>query len=188
MVVDPGTFAYNAPPLRPAAASAAAHNGPRLEGHDAAHRGPRFLWLTWPEAEVKKAAWVDGVATLVAEAAGKVRRRVVVTPDQVRIEDRSLTGAPALEVRWLLHPDAVREQLVSRRLSVENGGSAGEGSRQDGATRGDGLERWDEEGWFSSHYERKEPAPAVRVRVAPAGAYDGVVTEVRAPRPGEGIR
>jgi hypothetical protein len=50
---DAGTFRYAAPPpWRNGLAGESVHNGLTLAEHPLARRGPRFLWLSWPNARV----------------------------------------------------------------------------------------------------------------------------------------
>ncbi len=131
VVVDAGTFAYNAPPpWRNGLAAAAVHNGPLVDGREPGVRGPRFLWYVWPRADLLEARLEDGEAVLVAEVPGVVRRTVRATPAGVSVEDRPLApGVRQLAVRWLLHPEAdpalVRVEGGSDTVAAEEGGVAG---------------------------------------------------------------
>lgn len=155
-VVDPGTFAYNAPPpWRNALATAAVHNGPVLDDREPGVKGPRFLWYLWPEAEIVSARWSHGTATLVAEVPGRLRRTILVTGDEVSIEDQVLAaGAGKVTVHWLLHPHADGSQAI-----VEGDSEVvvpGEGSPL---------------GWFSPRYGERVPGRCIRVtRAAHLGA------------------
>lgn len=152
VVVDAGTFAYNAPPpwnngLR----AAAAHNGPAA---GSAERGPGFLWLDWPRARIRSATGAE----LVAESS-RVRRTVRVEGDVVEVVDEptdraagvAASDAAAVTVNWLLHPGIqVRQDRVT--------GDARLGRAREGDVRG----------WFSPTYGRREPSSYVLVE-APAG-------------------
>ena len=106
LVVDPGTYSYNAPPLTRQLAAAEAHNGPRRDDRPSAMVGPRFLWLKWPEATILDVSWDGETARIVAAGHG-VRRTVTVSPRVVTVSDES-EGEPSspLRIRWTLHPDA----------------------------------------------------------------------------------
>lgn len=161
-IVDPGTFSYNAPPLDRAFASASAHNGPIVDGREPGLRGPRFLWLAWPEARVIQASWQDQQATIVAELPGRVRRTVRVREGEVRVEDDVLLDtAEEITIRWLLHPtmDPAGAELPPDARRLE--------SRPDGAA-----------GWFSPRYGQRLAAPCFEVS-APADAGALVSTFVR---------
>jgi heparinase II/III-like protein len=164
VVVDPGTYAYNAPPpWRNGLVSALVHNGPVLDGREPGVRGPRFVWYLWPEADLLRADFDGRFATLVAEVRGKVRRTVVVTREEVRVEDRILPGvADEAAVRWLLHPDASAESV-----RVEGGGEVM--AAREGATPG----------WYSPAYGARTASRWVEAR---RGARDGaeIVTTIRA--------
>jgi hypothetical protein len=108
VIVDAGTYAYNAaPPWRNALMSARVHNGPLLDDREPGIRGPRFLWYAWPSAELRSASReADGRVRLVAQVPGSVRRTVEVRRDSVTVLDEVLdaAGAARVVVRWLLHP------------------------------------------------------------------------------------
>lgn len=127
VVVDPGSYAYNAPPpWRNGLAGASVHNAPIVDGREPGVRGPRFLWYLWPEARFTKIHPIDNGFELVAEIRGEVRRRVRVCPDEVVVEDEVLRpDAREAVTRWLLHPDADSAQLEVRGGKMEH---AAEGS------------------------------------------------------------
>jgi len=170
VVVDPGTFAYNAPPpWRNGLAGAAVHNGPVVDGAEPGVRGPRFLWYLWPRAELLEAKAEGGAVHLAARIPGRVRRDVRVSGGAVEVTDRVLDAAAArLSVRWTLHPgapvDAVRVDGPSRVREAAEGDTAG---------------------WYSPRYgerlatrcveaERERPRPLeVRTRIsAPGETHD----------------
>jgi hypothetical protein len=150
LVVDPGTFAYNAPPpWRNGLAGADVHNGPVVDGVEPGVRGPRFLWLIWPEAELVTASFQGGKGTLVARVPGSHERRVSVVADRVVVEDRALrAGSRDLRVRWLLHPDADRAAV-----EITNGVAASVAATEDSTA-----------GWFSQHYGDRVASTLVEAR------------------------
>lgn len=154
VVVDPGTFAYNAPPpWRNALVTARVHNGPLLDGEEPGLRGPRFLWLVWPRAQLRTTELHDGAATLVAEIPGRLRRVVHVSIDAVDVHDEALAaGTHALRVIWLLHPDASAADITCSPVG-----------RTVGAAESDAL------GWFSPRYGERLPSLAV-IAENPAGS------------------
>jgi hypothetical protein len=107
-VVDAGTFAYNGPlPWRNALAAPQVHNGPLVDDQEPGVRGPRFLWLRWPNARILRAAQDGDTMVLSAEIADRIRRTVRVERELVRVDDLVLTSAAStVTVRWLLHPSA----------------------------------------------------------------------------------
>ena len=167
VVVDAGTFAYNAPaPWRNGLVSARVHNGPVLDGREPGVRGPRFLWYLWPQADLVRAEWDGTVATLVAEIPGKVRRTVVITPREVRATDEVPAGvADEVVVRWLLHPSADPSSVA-----VAGGSETKQGEEGDTA------------GWYSPAYGLRLPSRYVEVRRDARGGAE-IVTVFR---PGEG--
>ncbi len=162
VVTDPGTFSYNAPaPWGNGLAAASVHNGPLLDGAEPAERGPRFLWLTWPSARVVSAEYQEGVARVVAERPGAVRREISVCERTVRVIDRALDhSAHSLQVTWLLHPDALDDYVVDA-----------DGARSVGA-RDDSLV-----GWYSPTYGVRRASRAVRV-VRRVGSDPAIVDTV----------
>ncbi len=148
MVVDPGTYAYNAPhPWRNGLSSAHVHNGPQVEGREAGVRGPRFLWLTWPRAEIVRVREGTEEVEIVARCPGIAERRVRVRPGGVEVEDRVLGEPGTLQVTWTLHPDQSPDGLDI------------EGPSEEVETTENALP-----GWFAPCYGLRIPAPARRVR------------------------
>jgi hypothetical protein len=145
VVVDPGTFSYNsAPPWNNGLAEARVHNGPMVDGRVRAARGPRFLWLSWPEATIVRAQQAaSGRAELVAEAPG-VRRSVSVSSDRVVVTDEMIDArATRMRICWLLHPEA---DLAG--VSCSSPWSMVEGAE-------------DTTGWYSPHYGKRIPSRAL---------------------------
>lgn len=152
VIVDPGTFAYNAPePWRNGLAGAAVHNGPLVDGREPGIRGPRFLWYLWPEARILTAERIDAETyELIAEIPGEVRRVVRVGPGIVTVDDQVLRpAAREATVRWLLHPNADPAQI-----EVEEG-------KLEPAREGEVV------GWFSPGYGVRIASRAVSVCWAP---------------------
>ncbi|GJG88446.1 hypothetical protein tb265_36270 [Gemmatimonadetes bacterium T265] len=165
LVVDAGTFAYNAPPpWRNGLVAARVHNGPLVDGHEPGVRGPRFLWYAWPDAEVESAAWTDGGATIVAARAGTIRRTVRVTGSGVRVVDEVAPGAgDEVAVRWLLHPDAPDDAV-----RVEPGpGEAACTPASDASV----------DGWYSPGYGARQPSRVLAVH-RPARQGATIVTTI----------
>lgn len=155
VIVDPGTYAYNAAaPWNNGLTGAGVHNGPIVDDREPGIRGPRFLWYIWPCAELRHVSHSHNSAVLVAEIAGRVRRTVSLTPDCVEVIDEVLArGARKLLVRWLLHPDA-----DIRSLTV-NGAAQLLAATNEQTT-----------GWFSPTYGLRIPSHYVEVeRSAAAG-------------------
>lgn len=165
VVVDPGTFSYNAPPpWRNALASAVVHNGPVLDASEPARRGPRFLWYSWPSARVVQTQFDTSSARLVAEMPRRVTREIVVESREVSVIDSVLDGrVSSLQVTWLLHPDVQSEDAVQ-------------------ATGAEGIaaHETDVTGWFSPTYGMRLPSKALRVRVARNAGPLACVTRIQA--------
>jgi hypothetical protein len=159
VITDAGSFAYNAPPpWTNGLATALVHNGPVVNDREPAIRGPRFLWLSWPSATLMHAEGDASGATLIATLADAasgvmlIERRVVVTPGDVTVEDRPLVDMVAMQVTWLMHPDAVGATID------------GEGGARTELTAHDD----DASAWFSPTYGVKHASRAVRLRLSPA--------------------
>jgi hypothetical protein len=171
VVVDPGTFAYTAPPpWNNGLATARVHNGPIVDGVEPGVRGPRFLWLAWPEAAIVSTEFSEGSAVLVAELGGRARRTVWVVPGVVRIEDEALDpeGSKNLAVVWTLHPDAPLE-AVSVTAPVVVAPAEPDGVR----------------GWFSPHYGERVATRFVEAIVRGGTPLVTTVTRAEAgPGPG----
>lgn len=146
IVVDAGTYAYHAPPpWRNGLVGADVHNGPVVDGQASGVRGPRFLWLLWPDALLESAEPVDRGVRLAASIPGRVRRTVLVTPDRVSIDDQALGDRGGrIVVRWLLHP-AVPASILESNTPA----------RVRAAAEGDVA------GWFSPYYGCREAAHVV---------------------------
>jgi hypothetical protein len=148
VVTDPGTYAYNAPrPWANGLAGAAVHNGPLLDGHEPAERGPRFLWYSWPSARVLRASYDDGEATLAAEIPDRVLRELTVASERVEVTDRVLdASARSAQVTWLIHPEA----CSSYRVDAPDAQVVRAAEGDVGA-------------WFSPTYGLRIPTVAIRI-------------------------
>jgi hypothetical protein len=151
VITDPGTFAYNAlPPWRNALTSAVVHNGPVLDRSEPAARGPRFLWYSWPHAKIIAAEQVDGVARVVAEIPGRVKREIEISEIGVRVEDTALDPSAAhMQVTWLLHPSVADHDCIEARNLERIAAKEG-----------------DITGWFSESYGVRVPSTAIRIQAA----------------------
>jgi hypothetical protein len=147
VVLDPGTFAYNAPlPWNNALTSAVFHNGPVLDGAEPAERGPRFFWYTWPEAQIVATSYQSGKGLIVATLSGRAQRRVEVDAHGVAVSDSVLDPQVAvLEVNWLVNPGAAAVLEA-------------DGSETIDATEGSPL------AWFSPTYGHRQAMKVVRAR------------------------
>ncbi|MBX6332490.1 MAG: alginate lyase family protein, partial [Gemmatimonadaceae bacterium] len=165
VIVDAGTFSYNAPPpWRNGLAGAAVHNGPLLDARENGVRGPRFLWLIWPRAVLREAAPDGDAFVLSGEVPGQVRRTVRVTAHGVTIEDEVLAAdARRVIVRWLLHP-AIDSAMV----------------RIDGSRRVLPAIEGDPRGWFSPHYHERIPSRYIEIERDAALGYR-IVCEISPP-------
>ena len=163
IVVDPGTFKYNAsPPWNNGLATARVHNGPLLDDREPGVRGPRFLWYLWPAGEIDAVETGARGDRLRARSVTGVSREVEVGPGVVTVRDRVEGGrASQLHVRWTLHPDAKGEPI-----SIEGESEAGWGG--EGAVMG----------WFSPHYGERLRTRYIDAR-RPALAGAEIVTRIR---------
>ncbi|MDQ3698830.1 MAG: heparinase II/III family protein [Gemmatimonadota bacterium] len=158
VATDAGTYRYAAdPPWNNGLAAAEAHNTVSLPGRPAARRGPRFLWLGWPEARVLETSHNRETVRVTLENRSWARegirhlRHCEVGPSGVSVLDE-ISAPPELEVPvalcWLIDgpPDEV---AVAASVPVTRTDRAGDpGSVQ---------------GWISEHYAAKRPATSVRV-------------------------
>jgi hypothetical protein len=156
-VVDPGTFAYNAqPPWNNGLAGGAVHNGPVLGDVEPGIRGPRFLWLAWPDAVIESVERIGATVAVVAQLVGRVRRTVRIGPDEVRVRDVSLDAkASRMSVHWTLHPN-----VPPSALSVDGETEIGVGEPDD------------VRGWFSPRYRQRIATTFVGARVAAGSALE----------------
>jgi hypothetical protein len=163
-VVDPGTFAYNAPPpWRNALSGARVHNGPVLDGAEPGRRGPRFLWYSWPSARIRNATLCGDRAQVLAELDGRVLRAVEVRADGVSVRDSVLDPAVStMQVSWLLDPCSRNVQLAVEGAEVE----------RTVAAEGDIL------GWFSPTYGLRQRSRAVTARARRSGETLEIVTSI----------
>lgn len=159
--------------------STAAHNTVEVDQHDQMIKGPRFLWLRWTRAEVRK--WLTrpdldidyfrGVHFGYARLAGRVvHERTVFRRRDVFVVFDEITGRGSHEaaLRWrLCDADWQRENDECR---AEIGGD--EFALRVGAADGSeiSLRRGEEgpqpEGWESRYYAVKTAVPTVVARTA----------------------
>ena len=155
VIVDAGTYSYNAPPpWRNGLAGARVHNGPLLDDREPGVRGPRFLWYSWPQAALLDAVRDGDDFVLRAEVPGRVRRTVRVRLMGVDVEDEVLArDASRIVARWLVFP-GVSADVV----------------HVDGDRRVLAADDEDTDGWFSPTYNERIPSCCVEVeRSAAAG-------------------
>lgn len=149
VIVDPGTYAYNAePPWKNGLAVASVHNAPLLDDREPVVKGPRFFWREWPSARLIAVEAQESEARIVGEVPERVRREVVIRKDEVLVTDTVLDPeVQSVQVIWLVHPeviapDVVRAQGASELLPHADATDA----------------------WFSPSYLQRIPASAIRVR------------------------
>ena len=149
LIVDPGTYAYNAPPpWKNGLAVARVHNAPVLDDREPVSKGPRFFWKEWPSARLITAETEASGVRVVAEVPDRVRREVEICADEVLVTDTVLDSeVRSVEVTWLLHPDVTASNVIRADAARDLTASAD-------AT----------DAWFSPSYLSRFPARAVRVR------------------------
>lgn len=148
LIVDPGSFAYNAaPPWRNGLAVARVHNAPLLDDSEPASRGPRFLWRQWPSSRLIEASARQDSVRVIAEVPDRVKREVLIRRGEVLVVDTVLDpSVKSIQVTWLVHPDLADVDIV----------------HADGAN--DVRPLSDEiDAWFSPTYGRRVPTRAIRV-------------------------
>lgn len=169
VATDAGSYQYGEP-WKNALAGVEVHNTVTVEGRPPAVRGPRFLWLSWPEAcltrasiegnevhlEMENRSWrTDGIRHV---------RQCVVGRAGVRVTDEIVAAAGSTEratVQWLLDGPA--------SLIAVDAGDADVRAAEGGA--GGPL------GWISERYGEKRPGTSVRITGTPGARPFRVVTE-----------
>ncbi|MDB4916144.1 MAG: hypothetical protein JWM95_3788 [Gemmatimonadetes bacterium] len=146
VIVDPGTFAYNAAvPWNNALVGARVHNGPLVGTNEPGIRGPRFLWFSWPDATLTSVTSDGDTVRIIGTRPDHVRREVIVRENHVVVrDDRDAAAVGPLNVCWLLHPECSPDAL-----SV------------DGATDMLAAAENEVRGWFSPLYGLRVPSRAV---------------------------
>jgi hypothetical protein len=170
--IDAGTFRYMAPPpWQNGLAGIEVHNTVCITGVEAARRGPRFLWLTWPSARVESASVVgDEILIQITNDSWRHRgithrRRCTVRADGVSIIDE-IRMDPALaapvHVHWLLEEEATLHMTSSEEATItEVRGDAD-------ATRG----------WVSDCYAVRRPVRSVRLSAVPRSGELRIVSSL----------
>ena len=160
VAIDAGTFRYSAPPpWNNGLVPIDVHNTVAITGFDAARRGPRFLWLSWPRARINTAGSVgDAVSIHVTNDSWRTegivhRRTCTLYPHGALIVDE-IDAPPVFDapvhVHWLLEADApVRVAAENATVTDVSGDAA--------SVRG----------WTSESYGVKRPARSVRLTVRP---------------------
>lgn len=175
---DGGSFLYNgSQPWKDWFPSTAAHNTIEIDGVDQMVRGPRFLWLLWPEARVLANSHAgDGSGSLFeAEHDGyrrlaspvTHRRRVERTGDRYLVRDELLgAGRHQVALRWRLCDEAWKQDGNTFTLTDGDRHYAVTiGPLPDGFSprlaRGENSPR--PEGWESTYYAERKPSPTIVV-------------------------
>lgn len=110
VLVDPGTFSYNAPrPWLQYFVGTSSHNTVTVDGRDQMTKGPRFMWMGWTRARVLRFD-VDTNQTVFEgehySYAPVVHRRLAVLRDDVLIVVDRLWGDKrphAFRLHWLVN-------------------------------------------------------------------------------------
>ncbi len=160
IIVDPGSYAYNAPtPWKNGLAVGRVHNGPVLDDQEPASNVHRFLWSDWPSSRIVGVETsADGVLA-VAEIPGRVRRDLLIRRDEVTVTDTVLDArVQSVQVTWLLSSEVADLDIVHA-----NGAS-------DLRPAGDAVDAW-----FSPSYLLRVPTRAIRAR---RGKSEGETLEV----------
>jgi hypothetical protein len=178
--IDAGTFRYMAPaPWHNGLVSIDVHNTVSISGIDAARRGPRFLWLTWPRARID-AVSIDGDA-IIFEITNDSwhhrdivhRRTCTLRTDGASIVD-DIRGGPTFDA--LVHVQWLLEDGADVSVMCAEGGTISE-------VRGD---RESTRGWISESYATKRPVRSVRFTAAPRAGQVRIVSSFGAVRtPGQ---
>ncbi len=138
------------------------HNGPVVDDREPATRGPRFLWYSWPAAEILHARIDKGRVEIAAQRPGEVRRDITATPSAVTVADTLLNpNALTLQVSWLLHPQIRDTDAVTME------GDVGIAARERVI-----------DGWFSPTYALRLPSRVRRVRREGMLAKTPIVTHI----------
>ncbi len=195
--VDPGSFSYNAPkPFDHAFTRAQFHNTVTRDGADQMERVSRFLYAPWPKGGVAldryagegrlfwREAWHGGY---LRSADPCVHRRAVVMVDGLHLfVIDALDGREPhdLTLHWhlagLCEADAaglggVRGRVAGEDLHFACGASGAEQTRVE-TMRADREGRG---GWWSPHYQKREPLLTVRLH---ARAAQGRLWSVFSPK------
>jgi hypothetical protein len=177
--IDAGTFRYMAPPpWNNGLTAIEVHNTVSIAGLEAARRGPRFLWLSWPRAHIASAR-VEGdeVVIDIMNDSWRARgithsRRCTLRPDGAVVIDEIHVNAdfvgPVL-VHWLLEDGA--------EVSMTSSSNASETEM-----RGDPTST---RGWASEAYGVKRPVRSVRLS---ATVHAGTVRIVSSFGAARGVR
>ncbi|MEJ7810335.1 MAG: heparinase II/III family protein [Gemmatimonadaceae bacterium] len=172
IATDAGTFRYAArSPWNNGLAGVEVHNTATLAGNPPAVRGPRFLWLKWPNARtIGAAAGSDSLTRVVLENRSWVRlgithrRTCELFPGGITVLDE-VFGPPLTSERivlqWLV--DGVAEDL---RIEAS-------GEVRVSSTRGDETST---RGWISEAYGERRSALSVRAEGLLTGGIFRVVT------------
>ena len=172
IALDAGTYRYNGePPWANALADVAVHNTLTIDDHPPALRGPRFLWLTWPEARLVDARIApDGSVRceMVNDSwrrLGILHRRVcevyesgVLVLDVVTCPH---TMSDPIHVHWLV------DGTLADIAVVSTGATSIEGVSGDGGSTF---------GWVSDCYAVKRPATSVRITGLAERGYFALAT------------
>jgi hypothetical protein len=155
--IDAGTFRYSAPsPWNNGLTGIDVHNTVAIAGVEAARRGPRFLWLSWPSARVHSArivgeevvidivndSWAHRGITHHRQCVLRAGGAVIV--DEIQA-DPTFTGL--VHVQWLLEDGADVSMTSSSEATLTE-------------VRGDGGST---RGWRSDSYSVKRPVRSVRL-------------------------
>jgi hypothetical protein len=181
-LIDPGTFVYNrAPEWRNHFRGTAAHNTVSVDGRDQSEPGDTFAWerlarvVARPPVERRWCAYLEGEHDGYLRLKGGVRHRrrvLAIVPEYWVIVDE-LWGQGAHRATWHYHlaPDLVGEVQSAEGVTTATlrGAEGLAGLTLAASASGEArlvTSQWSPlQGWASSRYGEKTPAPVLEVTV-----------------------
>jgi hypothetical protein len=172
VATDAGTYRYAAPaPWANGLAAMEVHNTLTLPARPAARRGPRFLWLSWPEARVVHAEALDGGRIRVV-----LENRSWLSEGILHRRTCELSGAGATVLDVITAPRELELPVVLHWLldgSSDEIAVAATAPIARSEARG---EEGDVRGWISERYAQRRAATSVRIESRVAGGVLRIVT------------
>jgi hypothetical protein len=168
VLVDPGTYSYNAPaPWNSYFPSTAAHNAITVDGRDQMRKGDRFLWHMWTRSRLRRFESHEDGGRFDGEHYSYdpiVHRRQVVLKKRIYVVIDDVFGSPLVHdyrLHWLLNDFALEPDRTG--ALIHRGGSLAPlrllvRASVPGELRWARADEQTPRGWRSLYYGERQPA------------------------------
>ena len=169
--VDAGTFRYlAAPPWRNGLVHIDVHNTLSIDGLPAALRGPRFLWLRWPNARIVNAELGDSDEVRIVIENHSWRRAAIVHRRTCHVRSTSVVVVDEL------HAPAAFDRTVRVQWLLADGAAVAMWSAGDATLIEQSGVEGSTFGWISEGYGDRRSVRSVRLEARARGGHLRIIS------------